>query len=544
MVPTEQVLCVVMDGVGIRASQFGNAVALANAPALRRLCSLPLYTTLQAHGTAVGLPTDDDIGNSEVGHNAIGAGRIFDQGAKLVNAAIATGSLFNGQAWKEVTVPLIESNKTLHFIGLLSDGNVHSHEKHLYAMLRAAKSAGVKHARIHALLDGRDVSAKSAEIYIGHLEAVMEELRSSSFDVQVASGGGRMAITMDRYDADWQMVHRGWQAHVLGKAEFTFTSLSAALAHFRKDDKLTDQNIPAFVLTAQGQPVGRIQDGDSVIFFNFRGDRAIEITRAFTEADFHHFDREHFPSVAYAGMMQYDGDLHLPPRFLVSPPLIDHPLSEYLLQHHIRQFACSETQKFGHVTYFWNGNRSGYLDSTMEEYVEVPSDPAAEFEAKPQMKAKEITDVAIDRMRRRTFGFGRINLANGDMVGHTGSLEATIKAVEAVDQQLARLMLAADETGTTLLVTADHGNADEMFDAKERDFPNWHPGATDHLPKAKTAHTLAEVPLAIYGKHAGSFELAGTTPRGLGNIANTVIELLGLPLNKLYLPSLIRKKGS
>jgi len=543
MSAVEQVLCVVMDGVGMRASQFGNAVALADTPALKRLCSLPLYTTLRAHGTAVGLPSDDDIGNSEVGHNAIGAGRVFDQGAKLVNMAIQSGSLFAGQAWHEVISPLLASGKTLHFLGLLSDGNVHSHEKHLYAMLRAAKAAGVRSVRIHVLLDGRDVSAKSAEVYLGRLEAVMQELRSRDFDIAAASGGGRMAITMDRYDADWTMVQRGWQAHVLGRAALQFPSLSAALAHFRQDEQLTDQNIPAFVLTANGKPLGPIEDGDSVIFFNFRGDRAIEITRAFTEREFSHFDRERYPAVQYAGMMQYDGDLHLPPRFLVSPPLIDQPLSVFLLKHHIRQFACSETQKFGHVTYFWNGNRSGYLDKSMEEYVEVPSDPAAEFEAKPQMKAKEITDVAIDRMRRRSFGFGRINLANGDMVGHTGSLTATIKAVEAVDQQLVRLMAAADQTGTILVVTADHGNADEMFDAKEKDFPNWRPGAREGQPKARTAHSLAAVPLAIYGPGSERFELAEISPRSLGNIASTIIELLGLPPNDIYLPSLIRQKG-
>lgn len=535
-----RVLCVVMDGIGLRNSQFGNAVALARTPTLRRLLQMPLSTTLKAHGTAVGLPSEDDIGNSEVGHNALGAGRIFAQGAKLVNIAMADGSVFRGETWRQAVAQVKSGDHTLHFLGLLSDGNVHSHERHLFAMLRQAKADGIRRVRIHCLLDGRDVGETTAEIYIERLRQVMDELRDNQFDVQVASGGGRMNITMDRYNADWDMVRRGWDTHVHGKGP-TFPSIEEAIATFRLDSKLTDQNLPAFVIAKDKQPVGLIKDGDAVIFFNFRGDRAIEISRAFTESEFDFFDRGRVPKVFYAGMMEYDGDLHIPSHFLVAPPAIDHPLTEYLLKFGVRQFACSETQKFGHVTYFWNGNRSGLFDPSREDYVEIPSDPASEFAAKPAMKAAAIADVTIAKMVAGTFDFGRINFANGDMVGHTGDLAAAISAVETVDTQLARLMTAADASGTILVITADHGNADEMFDGKEADYPRWQePGSK--RPKSKTSHTLAPVPLVIYGSGTEAWQLTDLTQRTLANVANTIIALLGLPANPEYMPSLITKR--
>jgi 2,3-bisphosphoglycerate-independent phosphoglycerate mutase len=535
-----------MDGIGLRDSQFGNAVALAKTPCMHHLredSKKTLFTTLKAHGRAVGLPTDDDIGNSEVGHNALGAGRIFDQGAKLVQNAINNGSLYKGKTWRALVDSVKKNNSTLHFLGLLSDGNVHANEQHLYSMMRAAKDEGINKVRLHILFDGRDVGERSAEIYVERLEKVIKELASPSFDVRVASGGGRMRITMDRYGADWEMVKRGWDTHVLGKVSdksLEFPDLDSALATFRLDPKLTDQYLPAFVVSENGKPVGTINDGDGVILFNFRGDRAIEISRAFTESDFSEFSRERFPKVFYAGMMQYDGDRQIPPRYLVSPPLIDNTLSEYLIKFHLRQFACSETQKYGHVTFFWNGNRSGYLNKDLEEYLEIKSDVGITFDEKPEMKALEITEATIDRMKKGAFDFGRINYANGDMVGHTGNLAAAIHAVDVVDAQLAKLIKAADETGTILLITADHGNADEMFEGKEKDFPNWRTATKDQLPRPKTAHTLAPVPLYMYDpKGFEKFQLATLESRSLANVASTVVMLLGLPKNPIFLPSLL-----
>jgi 2,3-bisphosphoglycerate-independent phosphoglycerate mutase len=438
---------------------------------------------------------------------------------------------------------VVNHQTTLHFLGLLSDGNVHSHEEHLYAMMRRAKQDGAKKIRIHVLFDGRDVGEKSAEIYVGRLEKVIQELKSPNFDVAVASGGGRMHITMDRYQADWAMVKRGWECHVHGIAPFKFNSLSEAVAKFREDPSITDQYIPAFVITENGKPTGLIKEGDGVVFFNFRGDRAIEITQAFTEEKFDKFERGQLPRVFYAGIMEYDGDLKIPGKYLVSPPAISDTLGEHLAKSGLHQFACSETQKFGHVTYFWNGNRSGYFDKSVEEYLEIPSDGDVTFDRKPWMKAYEITKETITRMQSGSFDYGRINYANGDMVGHTGNYEAALIAVSIVDLMLAQLIAAAKATNTILMVTADHGNADEMFDAKAKDFPNWRDLPLSKRPTPKTSHTLNPVPFAI-------FDPARSTPwrldtaiknANLGNVANTILALMGIPTRELYLPSLVLK---
>lgn len=534
----KRVLVVVMDGVGEREDHYGNAVHLAWTPAMNWLKINGLYTTLRAHGTAVGLPSDSDIGNSEVGHNALGAGRTFDQGAKLVNSAITSGRMFAGDTWRDIVGQVRANDSTLHFLGLLSDGNVHSHEDHLHRMLARAKQDGVTKARIHVLFDGRDVGEKSAEIYVEHLEKVLAQLRSDSFDVQPASAGGRMRITMDRYEADWGMVERGWKIHVLGEGP-RFPSLSAALQEFRKDPNLTDQYLPEFVIPdADGNPVGPIQDGDGVILFNFRGDRAMEISRAFCEPALPQIDRVRVPDVYFAGMMEYDGDLKIPDKYLVSPPQIDNTLSEYLIEHKLRQYACSETQKFGHVTYFWNGNRTGYIDEAFEEYVQIPSDEGISFDQRPWMKASEITDATIERMLSGSFDFGRINYANGDMVGHTGDLEASVIAVQTVDWMLRKLIYAAQQSNTILLITADHGNCDEMFDGKQDGWEQWESLSAQLSPK--TAHTLSPVPLYLYdpaGRQRYQLRQEGTLT--LANIANTALNLLDLESRELYQPSLI-----
>ena len=526
-VSDRRVLIVVMDGVGAREERFGNAVRLAWTPAMDWLRKHGLYTTLQAHGTAVGLPSDDDIGNSEVGHNALGAGRVFAQGAMLVQEAIASERMFAGQTWCDLLSYVGSHEGTLHFLGLLSDGNVHSHERHLHAMLTRAKADGVKRVRVHVLFDGRDVGEKSAETYVERLEKTMAELRGTDFDVLAASGGGRMRITMDRYEADWGMVQRGWRVHVLGEGQ-GFPSLTAALQTFRKDTDVGDQYLPEFVVSDErGQPIGPIHHGDGVVFFNFRGDRAIEISRSFCDTEFSHFDRVRHPNTFYAGMMLYDGDLGIPEHYLVAPPEIDHTLSEFLVGCKLRQFACSETQKYGHVTYFWNGNRSGYVDRAFEEYVEIPSDEGISFDQRPWMKAAEITDATVARMLDGSFDVGRINLANGDMVGHTGDLPATVVAVSTLDVMLGRLIRAADASNTVLLITADHGNCDEMLDVEPGQAANWQ--ALDAALPPKTSHSLSPVPFYLYDP-AGMehYRLRQRRVHTLANVANTVIQLTGL----------------
>ena len=522
-------LLIIMDGIGIGKADETNAVYMANTPNLDKLFKSDLYTQLKAHGKAVGLPSDDDMGNSEVGHNAIGAGRVFDQGARLVNAALKTGSIFQSEVWSHI-VKRSQNGGTIHFIGLLSDGNVHSHIDQLFIMIDKCAELNFNRVRVHALLDGRDVGERTALDYIIPTEEKLKKIsEEKGLDFAIASGGGRMKVTMDRYNSDWNIVKIGWDAHVLGKGR-KFQSASEAVRTFYKEDpKATDQYLPAFVIAdSSGKPNGTIHDGDAVIFFNFRGDRAIEISRAFTEKDFTEFDRGPLPDIFYAGMMEYDGDAHIPPHFLVQPPAIDRTISEYLCATEIKTFAVSETQKFGHVTYFWNGNRSGYINESLEKYVEMPSD-RIEFDKAPQMKAKEITEAVIELLKSGNYKFGRTNFPNGDMVGHTGMMDATIIAVQTVDQCVGELLAVIKETEGIAVITADHGNADEMFTIDKKG-----------VKSVKTAHSLNPVPFIIYDPlYQGEYRMADMKEKGLSNIAATLLNLLGYEKPKEYDPSLI-----
>lgn len=520
------VVLLILDGVGIGRRDESDGVFLAYTPALDQLMAEPLVTRLKAHGMAVGLPSDDDMGNSEVGHNALGAGRVFAQGARLVNEAIASGGLFSGSSWRSAIARAKEGG-TLHFIGLLSDGNVHSHISHLFAMLDRAASEGVRRVRVHPLLDGRDVGERSALTYLDALDAELRRLNAGSLDYQVASGGGRMVTTMDRYNANWEVVERGWKAHVLGIGRPFASAREAVETYYREDPTATDQYLDSFVVARDGKPVGPIEDGDAVIFFNFRGDRAIEISRAFEEPDFAEFDRVRVPEVFYAGMMQYDGDALIPKHFLVEPPAIDRTVSQYLCAAGVTSFAISETQKYGHVTYFWNGNNSGYIDEHLERYEEIPSDRVI-FDQRPWMKAAEITDATIAAIRSGRYKFIRVNYANGDMVGHTGNVPAIRVAVEAVDLALQRLLPVVRAAGGVLIVTADHGNADQMFTEKKG------------KREAMVAHTLNPVPFIVKDfSGANRFALAPIEAPGLSNVAATVLLLLGFQKPADYDPSLL-----
>ncbi len=514
------VVTIVMDGYGLPKLDTGSAIAAAVKPNLDRLFATCSHIRLRAHGTAVGMPSDEDMGNSEVGHNAIGAGQIYAQGAALVADAIAAGELWRGEAWQQVVAGARAS--TLHFIGLFSDGNVHSHVDHLRAMLVQAKAEGLRSARIHVLLDGRDVPETSALDYLLPFEHFLGELRADGFDARIASGGGRQHITMDRYDANWPMVALGWRTHVLGEGP-QFASAVAAVEALRQQFPGTiDQDLPPFVIAEAGRPVGTIEDGDAVVFFNFRGDRAIEMTRAFEETAFDKFDRVRWPQVTYAGMLQYDGDLRLPARFLVAPPAIQNTMSEWFSRSGIAQYACSETQKFGHVTYFWNGNRSSKFEG--EVWEEVPSD-VVPYEQRPWMKAAEITDAMIAAVHSGKYRALRCNFANGDMVGHTGNFRAATMAIEALDLALGRLLAAIDAAGGVALITADHGNADEMY---ELDKKTGQPARNaDGSFKAKTAHTLNPVPLVLFGRAAAGLALREDDRAGLSNLAATIANLLG-----------------
>ncbi|HPG53076.1 MAG TPA: 2,3-bisphosphoglycerate-independent phosphoglycerate mutase [Smithellaceae bacterium] len=527
-------LLIIMDGIGIGKPDETNAVWLAKPPNLDQLLKSDLCTQLNAHGTAVGLPSDEDMGNSEVGHNAIGAGRIFDQGARLVNKALKSGEIFETKVWEKITTRALNGG-TVHFIGLLSDGNVHSHIEQLFIMIDKCAELNFPKVKIHPLLDGRDVGERTALDYLIPTEEKLKKIsKKKSLDYAIASGGGRMKVTMDRYNSDWNIVKRGWEAHVLGRGRMFRSASQAVKTFYEEDPKATDQYLPEFVvIDSTGKPKGTIKDGDAVIFFNFRGDRAIEISRAFTEKDFTEFDRGPLPDIFYAGMMEYDGDAHIPPNFLVQPPAIDRVVTEYLCAEGIKSFAVSETQKYGHVTYFWNGNRSGYIDERLEKYVEIPSD-RIEFDKAPQMKAKEITDTAIDLLKSGNYKFGRLNFPNGDMVGHTGNMQAAIAAVETVDKYLGELLAVVKELKGIAVVTADHGNADQMFIIDKK-------GAKS----VKTAHSLNPVPFIIDDSlYRGEYRMADIKEKGLSNIAATLLNLLGYEKPEDYDPSLIEFGGT
>ncbi len=531
------VLTIVMDGVGLTAKGPGNAVSESYTPTLDALLSDYPNVTLRAHGVAVGLPTDDDMGNSEVGHNALGSGQVFAQGAKLVTQSIESGKLFASDTWQRVVANVKDHDGTLHFLGLFSDGNVHSHIDHLKAMIVRAKEEGIRRVRIHTLLDGRDVGETSALEYVLPFEDFIGGLRDDTFDIKIASGGGRMNITMDRYEANWSMVERGWQCHVLGEGR-QFASAQEAIETYRAEAPVLDQDLPAFVIAENGEPVGKIKDGDSVIFYNFRGDRALEISRAFEGGpDFDKFDRKFVPEVVYAGMLEYDGDLHIPKNYLVSPPEISNTMGEYLAATGIRSYAISETQKYGHVTYFWNGNRSGKFSETLETYVEIPSD-VVPFEQRPWMKCAEITDALIEALRSGKYDCFRVNFPNGDMVGHTGNYEATRCGLEAMDLQLRRILDVIDELHGVALITADHGNADEMYELdKKTKAPKY---SADGKPKAKTSHSLNRVPFIVYDAAGTGCRLkADEGSFGLANVAATAVNLLGYEAPEMWCESLI-----
>ena len=532
-------LLVVLDGVGLGAGDAWDAVAQADMPNLRRLMAEPgRFLRLKAHGTAVGLPTDDDMGNSEVGHNALGSGRVVQQGASLVDDALASGALFAGAGWGRVQ-SRIDSGGTLHVIGLLSNGGVHSRLDQILGIIEGAAARGAKQIRLHVLLDGRDVPDGSSDGFLAEVAAVATTLQARGVTLLVASGGGRMFVTMDRYESDWSIVERGWKAHVLGEGP-AFPSASAAIAAARaQPGGCSDQHLPPFVVVdGAGEAVGAIVDGDAVVFANFRGDRALQMSRAFEEETFTPFDRKRRPDVVYAGLMEYDGDLHIPKTYLVAPPLIDGTSGEYLAAAGLRTFACSETQKYGHVTYFWNGNRSGKFDDAKETYLEVPSN-LPPFEARPAMKAHEVAAAAAAALAAGRYDIVRVNLANGDMVGHTGDLAATIASCAAADVALGVMLDAVYAAGGAFIVTADHGNADDMAQRDKKGQP-----LRDATGKvlARTSHTLAPVPFCIGGPGltAGTLLRNDVPTPGLANVAATVVELLGFQPPANFEPSLLQ----
>ena len=523
-------LLIILDGLGIGPDHEFNAVQHANTPNLDKLLSQP-HLLLKAHGTAVGMPTDQDMGNSEVGHNTIGGGRVVDQGATLVNNAIQSKAIFNSTHWKNMITQCQNHQSTFHLMGLLSDGNVHAHINHIEALLKSLDSENIQSVRLHMLLDGRDVHERSALTYVNKLEMILSSYNQNGRDYHIASGGGRMITTMDRYESDWTIVENGWKAHVLGVAENYYSSAKEAIENSYINPEINDQIIPPFVITKNNEPLGPMRNKDCVLCFNFRGDRAIQISEAFDSQSFPHFDRKNYPDVYYCGMLEYDGDRNIPQNFLIDPPLISPSLGDFLADSNIRSFAISETQKYGHVTFFWNGNKSGYINETLEKYIEIRT-PNYEFNKYPEMKSTDITNQAIELIESQSFDFGRINFPNPDMVGHTGDFEATKQSVEACDKSIEQLLKTMEKYNGTTIIVADHGNADDMGQIKNGEFIS------------KTSHTLNPVPFIIVDNQlTENYELNTSieTP-GLSNIAATICELLGFMPADIFDKSLIKIK--
>ncbi|MDP7605567.1 MAG: 2,3-bisphosphoglycerate-independent phosphoglycerate mutase [SAR324 cluster bacterium] len=524
---------VVLDGWGVGAADETNAVNKANLPVMSRLIRGCPYTQLWTHGKYVGLPNEKDMGGSEVGHMTMGAGMVMEQGPTLIQNLLQSGEFFENPVLSRIIQNCVERDTPLHLLGLLSNGNIHSHVDHTEAIIRHAFQSGIRRCYLHALLDGRDVGVQSALDFTEPFEKLFSELKGQrpGIDYAFASGGGREVITMDR-DNNWDKIETGWQIHVQGQSENQFPSIRDAIEHFRKQNpEIIDQDIPGFVIIRNGEAVGRIEDQHALIFTNFRGDRATEFSQAVLADDFPYFERYRCPEVLFAGMTQYDQDNQIPPDYLVGTPVVEEPFGKRILELGLKQFRLSETQKFAHVTFFYNGGYREPLDPLLENYHFIASDKIPSFAERPAMKAPGISKKAVEFINSGEYQYGLINFANADMVGHTGDFQATVRAVEAVDAALDNIVRAIDAVNGLLVITADHGNADEMLISNQ-----------NGTLEISTKHSLNPVPFLIYDPlYNGDYRLkpfGQDYNNNLSNIAATNFLLLGQAVPDDLAPSL------
>mgnify|MGYP001291216152 FL=1 len=524
---------VVLDGWGVGAADETNAVNKANLPVMSRLIRGCPYTQLWTHGKYVGLPNEKDMGGSEVGHMTMGAGMVMEQGPTLIQNLLQSGEFFENPVLSRIIQNCVERDTPLHLLGLLSNGNIHSHVDHTEAIIRHAFQSGIRRCYLHALLDGRDVGVQSALDFTEPFEKLFSELKGQrpGIDYAFASGGGREVITMDR-DNNWEKIETGWQIHVQGQSENQFPSIRDAIEHFRKQNpEIIDQDIPGFVIIRNGEAVGRIEDQHALIFTNFRGDRATEFSQAVLADDFPYFERYRCPEVLFAGMTQYDQDNQIPPDYLVGTPVVEEPFGKRILELGLKQFRLSETQKFAHVTFFYNGGYREPLDPLQENYHFIASDKIPSFAERPAMKAPGISKKAVEFINSGEYQYGLINFANADMVGHTGDFQATVRAVEAVDAALDNIVRAIDAVNGLLVITADHGNADEMLISNQ-----------NGTLEISTKHSLNPVPFLIYDPlYNGDYRLkpfGQDYNNNLSNIAATNFLLLGQAVPDDLAPSL------
>ncbi len=490
------VALIILDGYGINNAEYGNAIAQAKTPVMDKLLAENPHSVLECSGMAVGLP-DGQMGNSEVGHTNIGAGRVVYQELTRITKSITDGDFFENEGFLEAVENCKKNDSALHLAGLLSDGGVHSHITHLFALLELAKRQGLKKVYVHCLLDGRDVPPDSGLGFVKNLQEEMDKI-----------GVGKIATVMGRYyamdrDNRWERVEKAYDAMVYGKG-IEATCAATAVEESYKNE-VTDEFVVPTVIMENGAPVAKIGSGDSIIFFNFRPDRAREITRTFVDPDFTGFDRKIFP-VKYICMTQYDKSM---PNVTVAfkPAVLTNTFGEYISKKGITQLRIAETEKYAHVTFFFNGGVEKQYEG--EDRALINSPKVATYDLKPEMSAYEVCDEVVKRIKSRKYGVIILNYANCDMVGHTGVMEAAIKAVEAVDECLGRTIDAVKEVGGVALVTADHGNAEVMLNEKG---------------EVVTAHSTNVVPLVMVGKE-------GTLADGkLSDLAPTMLDIMGLEI--------------
>ncbi len=513
------IVLAILDGVGLTTDSLGNAVSKARTKFLGTATQLYPHVALNASGKYVGL-LPGQVGNSEVGHNTMGAGRTIKYGIARIEEAFDSGAVFESEAWKGAISRIMSENEahqnegepaTLHFAGIFSDGGVHSHISHLERMIMQAYKEGVRKMRVHAIFDGRDVAPQSEPKFILRFEEFAE--RFPEADIKIASGGGRMVTVADRYESDWNVVARGWDMMVNGEADYYFKTAEEAIQILRRiTPDVQDQFLSPFVIVDENdKPVGQVKKGDALIYFDFRADRAIEIAQAFTYWDFPYFNRGNYTpdDVYFVGMTEYNSDTHVPEHRLVEPVKITETLNRFLGERGVSQLAVSETVKFGHVTYYFNGNSYEKMPGEDFKCVDSYTEP---FETRPWMRSAEITDEVLRQLSH--FKFVRMNYPGGDMVGHTADLEATIVALEAIDLSLGRLYEKVRELGGVLIVVADHGNAEELLDENER---------------PKTSHTTNKVPCVICDdtENRNKYRIASLAEPSLANLASTIAMMLG-----------------
>ena len=494
-------LLMILDGWGHRDAIEGNAIAQANLPNFRRLEQTYPHTFLQASGEAVGLP-DGQMGNSEVGHLNMGAGRVVYQELTRICKAIKDETLFINPVIIEAMDHAHLHHKAFHLVGLLSDGGVHSHIDHLFALLEMAKKQGLEEVYIHVILDGRDVLPQSAKLYITQLEQKIRELGIG----KIASVSGRYYV-MDR-DQRWERLEKGYEALALGEGKSAASALAALESSY--DQRVTDEFvIPTVIVDQDEKPVGPIQEGDSVLFFNFRSDRARQIAHAFVDEEVTGFECPIHPRVHFVCMTQYEDTICAPVAF--PQQNLKNTLGEVLSQHGLKQLRIAETEKYAHVTFFFNGGIEE--PNPNEERILIPSPKVATYNHQPEMSAPELTQTLIEELRKNTYDVIILNFANPDMVGHTGVFEATIKAVETVDRCLGEIVEELQKMNGTLLVTADHGNAEEKIDPKTE------------LPL--TAHSTNWIPFILVDDRFKGQKLR--EGGALCDVAPTLLELLNVP---------------